>query len=128
MNNEGVSAVVGVILMVAITVVLAAVLYVLISNFGDEDSGNDNKITLNTASIHETSIEYSITTVSENLNYTYMTVKANGNEVEFTYTGSDIASPGDFITVNGLSPHTVYEITVVYENKLIGTARVTTLG
>jgi len=97
-NEEAVSPVIATILMVAITVVLAAVLYVMVLGFGGggtttptatySRSVNDNVVTVDIVSITDTEVSWGAVTVQMSLGTTFW-------EWEPVATGVlDTGSPG----------------------------------
>lgn len=98
-NDEGVSPVIGVILMVAITVVLAAVVFVLVSRIGTVDIDSNN------IAIHkEYDNSFSIIKIDEPVSYYHLTIKDNGHIVDYLVNSSTNLDKnieaGDTITID----------------------------
>jgi len=96
-NNKAVSPVIATILMVAITVVLAAVLYVMVMGFGD--SGNSDAPTV---SLTKTTIStgYSVViTISPSTDANQIEVVFNGIDYELVQADSTKISTGDRIVI-----------------------------
>lgn len=120
-NNKAVSPVIATILMVAITVVLAAVLYVMVMGMsgGDEKTTPTGVIgsTLNTTGNYTISVtSVSPVTLITDLSFkvgatgTLTPLAAGGNFIDVGNDGK--ASSGDFFYVNGTAGSVVY---LVYE-------------
>jgi flagellin-like protein len=91
-NDEAVSPVIGVILMVAITVVLAAVVFVLVSNLGG-DSNTAPAISWNK---NESSDELSVVTASSNADWANL-------EISFSAAGGYRLNGGDATGTVGMT-------------------------
>jgi len=114
-NREAVSPVIATILMVAITVVLAAVLYVMVMGFGGGQGGQTPAITMT----------YLKTSAG---NYTFTVAGVNKNDIKWTDLGSVIAptgptvtkpttgnvGAGDIVTISGLTTGIAYTLTLKY--------------
>ena len=141
-ENQGVSPVIATILMVAITVVLAAVLYVMVGNI-DTDTNIQKTGQIEGVEIKSTdSVEITFGTFSGKivpLEYEIILEDKNGSRIVLTWPYApdvesfDMASsqpsvsaiyrdfnpqgneinPGDSILVNGLEPETNYSIKMV---------------
>ena len=80
-EDEAVSPVIAVILMVAITVVLAATVYVWVSGFGSQSSQPAKTVALTSAAAFSTSAfskDYTIASGTPGLKYTDLTFTLNG--------------------------------------------------
>jgi flagellin-like protein len=118
-RKDAVSPVIATILMVAITVVLAAVLYVMVMGFGGNQSQTTPTITLT----YQKSGSY-----SGGSNYTFTVAAVNRNDVKatditvklvptagtVTPTFSTNIQAGDTIVLHDLTPGTTYTLTLVY--------------
>jgi flagellin-like protein len=142
-DDEAVSPVIATILMVAITVVLAAVLYVMVIGFGGGGSqappGNFSPITVTSSTTATltfgtfnpvpkpmdikviitptggTQTEFSFPTAPTTAT-TIMTSSTSGvgaNYTDMNYQGNAVNS-GDYVNVWGLSPSTTYTISVYH--------------
>jgi flagellin-like protein len=116
-DNEGVSPVIGVILMVAITVVLAAVVFILVGNI---NAGTEYPVAIGISRDDGT---FTITTVDDEIAYSDLIIKDNG--VAQTYTVNGVAAsmlqimePGDVIVVAGMTTGS-HSVSFVYENRVI---------
>jgi flagellin-like protein len=110
-NDEAVSPVIGVILMVAITVVLAAVVFVLVSNLGEGSESAPN------ISFNKDSADGTLTVVqAEDANWADFSISPAGCTVT-TSTGPDV-NAGDQITCTGSRPINV-AITHTPTNSLV---------
>lgn len=126
MNDEAVSPVIGVILMVAITVVLAAVVFVLVNNL----SANTINEPANLSFSYKDS-DHTFTLIeapSSPVAYDKLTVKDNGITQTFTVNGVRVDSnnleAGDVIAIDGLvsGSHSINFIInnrVIYEKSFI---------
>jgi flagellin-like protein len=119
-EEEAVSAVIGVILMVAITVAIAATVYVYVS--GMMGGGIESTPSLSmTKDLGETSIIITIGTVTDtgvlwsNTNYTFVDLTAGSaitTDVTFPTTGT--ISGGDIIKCENLTDLSEYRFTITY--------------
>ena len=132
-GEEAVSAVIGVILMVAITVAIAATVYVYVSGMlggGPSSSATVSLVqTANYVSIQKVTSETPISaasctvTVVDNLgaNQTTAAPTINDNDGDTYISGGDTIS----ITTATLSGNTPYTVTLIYNEDAIGTAKYT---
>lgn len=117
-NNEGVSPVIGVILMVAITVVLAAVVFVLVNDLSSHP--ND----FHTVGIKQNEDHsFTITSIDETLKYSDLAVKDHGIGQSYTVNSlspsvSQVLKAGDKIVVSGLTSGS-HDVTFVIDNVVI---------
>jgi flagellin-like protein len=122
-NNKAVSPVIATILMVAITVVLAAVLYVMVMGFGGDSGGQAPTASLTNSGnrlVLSLSDSYNITSTTGSIWYTVDGTKVlfsaagyNGN-VTFVDSGVDgKVSEGDYFLKNNASAH---EIKVIWSS------------
>jgi flagellin-like protein len=131
-NEEAVSPVIGVILMVAITVVLAAVVFVLVSNLSKNSNTAAPNITFN-----QDNAGHTLTIVSADAAANWQNVKGSisgGSSCTYTLrsgattsaatvmtTGSAAVAAGDTITVSGSSGSScVLSLTYTTVNQLLG--------
>ncbi len=142
-NEEAVSPVIATILMVAITVVLAAVLYVMVIGFGGggqqappgtfkpfDVTSNQNvtitfdtfspapkpmdiKVILTPSSATLTDIEYTFSTAPSASDTTMVATTGTAIYHDYSYAGNEV-NAGDYIKVTGLTPNTSYTIKVFY--------------
>ncbi len=118
-NNKAVSPVIATILMVAITVVLAAVLYVMVMGFGGEGGGqtptasltnSGNRLVLSISESYDfnsSSLQVIVgSALKANLNdVTSYTASGTGGTISFTDAGADDKiSNQDYFTRTGGSP------------------------
>lgn len=102
-SNEAVSPVIGVILMVAITVVLAGVVFLLVTRLSSQTGINapvDVGMSMNQDHT------FTINSVEEKISWTNVTIKDNGITQSFTVNGAaptGTLSAGDLIKVSGLT-------------------------
>lgn len=121
-GQEAVSAVIGVILMVAITVAIAATVYVYVSGMVGGQTGSTPTIGLTATPIAGGSCTIQIATASSpNINWTSVTTNLNnitgGTKVTLGVTPpttGNIAG-GDLIRVTGLKSGQTYSLTVTYK-------------
>lgn len=97
MDDRGVSPVIGVILMVAITVILAAVIASFVLGFGDDVSQNVQA----GADISQDDGTATVTWISEG-NAQYLNVSADGTHIPDGDTES-LSSVGDTVEINSTS-------------------------
>ncbi len=101
MKDSGVSPVIATILMVAITVVLAAVLYVMVSGF-THSPGTANSAGLNEAQNSATNYTVSIASVSaSNIPLTNLKIVVNGT----SYTWPSSLTSAGFLNVSSGTTH-----------------------
>lgn len=127
MNNDtnAVSPVIGVILMVAITVVLAAVVYVMVSRLADGSGEIPVEIGLSRSGDGS----FTVTSFSESVAYDNLTIKDNGSTTIYTvngFTPSDgqVMEAGDIIRPTDLEDGQ-HEISFIYRDVLIYQAHFT---
>lgn len=132
MDDEAVSPVVGVILMVAITVVLAVVVFVLVNNLGKDTPNSVHDASF--SSQPATASDLSWRLISQNSAWTWAgcTLKDQaGATADFTVNGAAPAdvksSVGDVVSVSGLTTKTAYDYLMVCEDAAIGHLTGTTL-
>jgi flagellin-like protein len=118
-NNEGVSPVIGVILMVAITVVLAAVVFVLVNNL----SHNAAHAPINLGVTRSSDNSFSITQIEDSISYANLTIKDNGVVQSYTVNGVSPSSSakivaGDVIRVSGLTTGS-HRVSFITNNQVI---------
>jgi flagellin-like protein len=101
-NDEAVSPVIGVILMVAITVVLAAVVFVLVSNLG----GDSNTAPAVSWNKNESSDELSVVTASSNADWSNLEIDGDAN-FEYSINGEDAAGVAGREAVTSGTPVTM---------------------
>lgn len=116
-NEEAVSPVIGVILMVAITVVLAAVVFVLVSNLG---KGSEAAPSL---SFNKDSSAHTLTVVKADSGLTWDDFTATGCNSD-TETSATAVAAGDVITMTGSFPCT-FSLTHDATNTLVYTTTFT---
>ena len=105
LKDSGVSPVIATILMVAITVVLAAVLYVMVSGF-THSPGTANSAGL---SVSNSGTNWVITVdkvSSSNLALSSLTIEITNGTTTWTYTGAAFSAPTNaptltFVNING---------------------------
>ncbi|MHC1679728.1 MAG: archaellin/type IV pilin N-terminal domain-containing protein [Methanomassiliicoccales archaeon] len=134
LNNKAVSPVIATILMVAITVVLAAVLYVMVMGFGG-DGGNDTpsgsftmtekvglteKITFGqiTPASNMTEFKVVITDVTASTSTTFVTTNAadftGGTGLDYVDLAKDTSiSAGDYLLYTATAGHT-YTVSLIF--------------
>jgi len=118
-KTEAVSPVIATILMVAITVVLAAVLYVMVMGFG---GGSSSTPTASVSQLRNLSGNYTCTILSISKNTvkfadTLIVVTPGGTanvHVQPALVGSTTVGAGDWFYVGGLTSGTTYTVTVKY--------------
>jgi archaeal type IV pilus assembly protein PilA len=123
-DGKAVSPVIATILMVAITVVLAAVLYVMVMGFGGGNTQSTPTATMTyqktgTAAGPPVTSTYTFTVAGVTRNdvkttSTDLNVKISPAAGTVTTTFSTTLQAGDTIVVAGCVPNTAYTITVVY--------------
>jgi archaeal type IV pilus assembly protein PilA len=119
MKKDAVSPVIATILMVAITVVLAAVLYVMVMGFGSNNQQQTPVITMT----------YQKADGLAGSDYTFTVASVNRNDVKISDINAVMAGEtpvyaaigtntnvqaGDIVTIAGLTPGTPYTLTLVY--------------
>jgi len=125
-NNKAVSPVIATILMVAITVVLAAVLYVMVMGFGD--SGNPDAPTVSLTKTTTTTGYSVVITISPATNDTKMAIALNGAVATsgFTLVQADpnTISTGDRIVFTSAQATAAGSVQMVYtggeSNQFVG--------
>ena len=135
-NEEAVSPVIGVILMVAITVVLAAVVFVLVSNlsknsntaapnitFNQDNSGHTLTIVSADASASWANVKATVAGTNCVLKFQGTSVVSSGSQVMATTTGASI-SAGDHLDMSNsgtTSTSCTLSLTYTTVNQLMGT-------
>ena len=122
-GEEAVSAVIGVILMVAITVAIAATVYVYVSGIIGPGTGSTPTLSMNAAT-SGTSCSVTVATVSEpgilwadcNVTVHNITAAAVHPYGQITLPADTTVSGGDLIAVAGLYDAAEYRCTIVYES------------
>jgi len=127
-KEAGVSAVIGVILMVAITVAIAATVYVYVSGMLGAGpavaptismSQNGNYIYINSVQNGPVSLGTNPATAScVNITGSSTGLGASINDID---TSGDV-SGGDTITITGYTPGDTYTVTITYNDQAVGTA------
>jgi archaeal type IV pilus assembly protein PilA len=120
-DGKAVSPVIATILMVAITVVLAAVLYVMVMGFGGGGTQSTPTATMTyqkTGGIDATHANYTFTVAGVTRNDVKVTdinilVTPAGGTATAHYSGTYLVA-GDYITVTGLLKGTAYTMTLQY--------------
>jgi len=127
-EEEAVSAVIGVILMVAITVAIAATVYVYVS--GMLGSGPSASMTVSMVQtsgfVSIQNVEGGPLTSPSKITFVNATgiLKGNGTWVDTDYSGT--VTGGDTIQPPaGLIQNQVYTVTMIYANDAIGTCKFT---
>lgn len=118
-NDEAVSPVIGVILMVAITVVLAAVVFVVVSKLAN----NNAEAPISIGVSRNSDNTFSITSIDTALAYGNLTIKDNGITQSFTVNNAaPVASArmaaGDVIKITGLTTGS-HNVNWIYHNQVI---------
>jgi flagellin-like protein len=108
LNNEGVSPVIGVILMVAITVVLAAVVFVLVQNLG-----KDVEMPVNVSMLKQDEGETYLVHTIDRKTIGWTQVETRGCDTVLDSDGNGVISAGDSITECG------DDVLLIYHNKII---------
>jgi len=127
-NNKAVSPVIATILMVAITVVLAAVLYVMVMGMSGGDDTTTPTGVLGNPAVTTTTAKVTITSLTPDTPYADLDWRlSNGTAAHdvtitqafgaiFTDVGGDLgASSGDYFTVTGLTVGTDVTFYLIYE-------------
>lgn len=130
-DTAAVSPVIGVILMVAITVVLAAVVFVLVSKLGS-DTGEPVALWMASESATDTTAKFSVTGFDgSSLEWSDFTFRDQaGDSRAFTVNGGGdpdaTVQAGDVVTFTGLTPGTSYTLRAVYEEAVVWQGHVET--
>ena len=101
-DDEAVSPVIAVILMVAITVVLAATVYVWVSGFGAQSSQPAKSIALTSAGALDTTNSlksYTVASATSGMKYSDFTVTLNGGSMAFDPSASNARCAASPVTV-----------------------------
>ena len=119
-SDRGVSPVIGVILMVAITVILAAVIGAFVLGLGDQVSNNAPQASFS-FDFNSTSNNVTVThTGGDNIEQSALNV-TNGTDASSTQFDSNPVSTGDSKTINYSSGDT---IRVIWQNPAGGSSNV----
>lgn len=112
-NDEAVSPVIAVILMVAITVVLAATVYVWVSGFGAQSSQPAKAIALTSAGAIDSTTHagdfmksYTVSSASPGMKYSDMSLALSGTPLTFASTACAPAANGDWAACSGTTART----------------------
>ena len=128
-GEEAVSAVIGVILMVAITVAIAATVYVYVSGMITPGTGTAKTAQLSYSSKTDTTVVYKVTSADEGIIWNSVTFASEGNTSR-TYAVSPSEANVDvsqYVTISGLTTGTTYQFDMIFDDKIIWTsAEVTT--
>ncbi|MCU0862127.1 MAG: type IV pilin N-terminal domain-containing protein [Methanomassiliicoccales archaeon] len=114
-KKDGVSPVIATILMVAITVVLAAVLYVMVMGFGGGQSGQTPTVTMTYQKTGSGAYAFTVAGVTKSdvkwADISPVLSPSNATVVKptATYVGA-----GDVVTITGLGGNTLYTFTLRY--------------
>jgi len=110
-NNKAVSPVIATILMVAITVVLAAVLYVMVMGFGGDSGGqaptasltnSGNRLVLSISESYENETGMALSYTAGGVKCWFNDTTPNDGTVQFVDAGGDgRISTGDYFTNSG---------------------------
>ncbi len=124
----GVSPIIAVILMVAITVVLAATIYVWVTGFG---GGGQSSLSMDldqTGGTSGTDGIFRVTSASPDLDYSDLTFKIGGTVITTVYSGtsgttalSGAVNAGDYLRVASASCTDGATVEIVFENSIIDT-------
>lgn len=118
-EQTAVSPVIGVILMVAITVVLATVVFILVQKIAAHQATEGAQLSLAQTRNGQTSVTYTVLSVSDSVNWSGLIVNNNGTAAGWTHTGGANVAAGDTITINGLTTNQYYTLTFVYANNVV---------
>lgn len=127
MDVAAVSPVIGVILMVAITVVLAGVVFYMVNQLGSHKTDTPVNMAIQTNAVHTTDATFNIISAADNLDYQQLIMKVNGVTTSYTHTGTNTISAGDIVTINGLTTKTSYDIVFIYKDTIIASMSIKTL-
>lgn len=121
-DSEAVSPVIGVILMVAITVVLAVVVFVLVGKLSHGVSNPPGQLSLTQSRNGQTSVTYTVLMGNE-VNYADLIINADGITQTYTHTPNTntVITAGDTITITGLTTNQQYNFNFVSQNAVIAT-------
>jgi len=125
-DMTGVSPIIAVILMVAITVVLAATIYVWVTGFG---GGSQTALSMDlqqTAGTSGTDAIFRVTSASPDLDWSDLTFKIGGTTITTVYSGtsgttalSGAVNAGDYIRVVSSSCTDGAVLEIIYQNSVI---------
>lgn len=113
----GVSPVIGVILMVAITVVLAAVVFLLVTRMSSNVPEPISEIGFSINNDHE----ITVVSIHEVIMYDDLTIKDSGISQSYQVNGDlpeGALSAGDLITVSGLTTGS-HDLAIIYHGNII---------
>ena len=110
-SEDAVSPVIAVILMVAITVVLSATVYVWVSGFGGNHNQPAHAITLlSDAPLSGGAKNFTVTASSSDLHYGDLSITRNGQELTFTTAASDCGDLSKQVVCRGASEMTTSDV------------------
>lgn len=122
-NENAVSPVIGVILMVAITVILSTIVFVLVSRLSNSNTQANAHLIVNNNSSGPRTLAFTVDEVSDSLQYTNLTIKSStGALITYTTSAGTTLSAGDVITLTGLTTNTSYTFNFIYNGHLITSA------
>lgn len=131
-GDSAVSPVIGVILMVAITVILAAVVFVLVSNLSKNTATNNPSASFSSSGTTATTLSFQEVSQTEPFDWTSCSVRDSAGAVRtFTINGvAPVATPkstaGDVIAVTGLTTKTAYQLVLLCGGATVGSFTGTT--
>jgi FlaG/FlaF family flagellin (archaellin) len=119
-DSEAVSAVIGVILMVAITVAIAATVYVYVSGMisAEDESKMISAIQSETSGL---TVTYKVTDADAGIDWDDVTVSANSGSPTLTAPGSDNIAVGDFFDIT-YNANGTYTADLIFDENIIWTS------
>lgn len=112
-DENAVSPVIGVILMVAITVVLAAIVFVLVSDLGDIDN-SDARMHVITDEIDGNTV-LTVMSIDGRINADNLVIKSNGATLSYTLSDAELEA-GSTITLDGIHDSFI----IIVDGRVIG--------
>jgi len=114
-NREAVSPVIATILMVAITVVLAAVLYVMVMGFGGGQGGQTPAITMTYQKVATGEYNFTVAGVNKNdVKWTDLSIVVSPAGAGAVTSATPNVGAGDIVAVTGLTSGVTCTLTLKY--------------
>jgi len=127
-DKTGVSPIIAVILMVAITVVLAATIYVWVSGFGGGEQSSQSMDFTQMGGVEDNNATFRISSASKSLDWADLTFLLDGIEVDAVYLGvsgtvalSGDVDAGQYFIVEDTDCTDGATLEVVFDNSIIAT-------
>ena len=133
-DTAAVSPVIGVILMVAITVVLAAIVFILVSHLSQSGPGELPQISLTSDSVGTTTATFTVSGIQNAPTWGELVFK-DGTGATRTFTVNGAApvttarvAAGDVLKFTGLTSNTSYDFRAIYGSNIVWSGHAQTVA